>query len=137
VRCAANFVARPLSSGDTGRRPYHSLMARIRSGELGPSARPVVVPDDVDRQQSKARGLVQLPLHIRWSGPPIVYDLAQRGDKARVYEQVLREGTDDDIRLYIDVDDLLDLWDELVLPPPVRRAWSPWFRRHRGIELAC
>ena len=36
----------------------------------------------------------------------------------------LREGTAEDIRFYIDVDLLLDLWDELVLPSSVRRAWA-------------
>ena len=114
-------------------------MARTRTSELGPSSRPVAVPDDMDdaQQYPKARGIVQLPLHIRWSGPPILYDLGRWEDRARVYEQVLREGTDDDIRWYIDADELLDLWRELVLPPQVRQAWSVWFRRHRGIELAC
>jgi hypothetical protein len=29
-----------------------------------------------------------------------------RGDRARVYEQVLREGTEDDVRFYIDADGL-------------------------------
>ena len=70
------------------------------------------------------------PLHVRWSGPPITYDLGDRADRARVYEQVLREGTEDDVRFYIDPDQLRDLFDELVLPTPVRRAWEGWFRRH-------
>jgi hypothetical protein len=64
---------------------------------------------DDAQQYPKARGIVQLPLHIRWSGPPILYDLGRWEDRARVYEQVLREGTDDDVRFYIDVDELLDL----------------------------
>jgi hypothetical protein len=95
------------------------------------------VPDDIGEPRAeKARGIVHLPLHIRWSGPPIAYDLDDRADRARVYEQVLREGTDDDVRHYVDVDLLLELWDELVLPPSVRRAWASWFRR-RGINPAC
>jgi hypothetical protein len=89
------------------------------------------VPDDLDGPGvSKAGGRVELPLHLRWSGPPIVYDLTDRADRARVYEQVLREGTDDDVRFYVDADELAELWDELVLPPTVRRAWLDWFRRH-------
>ena len=43
-----------------------------------------------------------------------------------VYEQVLREGNEDDIRRFIRVDDLIDMWDELVLPRHVRRAWVDW-----------
>lgn len=33
-----------------------------------------------------------------------------RGDRARVYEQVLREGTEDDVRFYIDANQLRELW---------------------------
>ena len=37
----------------------------------------------------------------------------------------------DDVRFYVDADQLVELWDELVLPPSVRKAWEDWFRRHR------
>ena len=59
---------------------------------------------------------------MRWSGPPKVYDLAERADRLRVYEQVLREGNHDDVRRFIDVDEMLLLWDELVLPSHIRRS---------------
>ena len=75
---------------------------------------------------------MELPLHLRWSGPSIVYDLDDRADRARVYEQVLREGTAEDVRRYVDADELLELWDELVLPPTVRAAWEPWLARRRS-----
>lgn len=101
-------------------------MATTRSAELGPAARPVAVPADLDAPGvTKASGQVELPLHIRWSGEPIVYDLGDRADRARVYEQVPREGSDDDVRYYVDADQLLELWDELVLPGAVRQAWAP------------
>ncbi|MDP9283975.1 MAG: hypothetical protein M3P41_03310 [Actinomycetota bacterium] len=107
-------------------------MAQTRTRELGPAARPVALPDDVAEFSPKASGRVELPLHIRWSGPTLSYDLDDRADRARVYEQVLREGTEDDVRFYIDADQLLELWDDLVLPPPVRRAWADWVvERHR------
>ncbi len=83
----------------------------------------------------KATGVVELPFHVRWSDPSITYDLQQRADRIRVYEQVLREGTEDDVRLYIDLDELVDLFDELVLPSTVRRAWADWLARHRGFAL--
>lgn len=105
---------------------------------MGPGARPVAVPDDAgDSGQPKARGVVTLPFHVPWSEPSLAYDLGLRSDRLRVYEQVLREGTEDDVRAYIDVDRLLDLFDDLVLPPNVRQAWADWLRRHRGVELAC
>ena len=113
-------------------------VAITRSDSLGPAARPVAVPDDVDDPRVvKATGRVVLPLHIRWSGPPKSYDLDDERDRCRVYEQVLREGGDDDVRFYVDVDELQRLWDELVLPSHVRRAWAAWFKRYRALELAC
>jgi len=50
--------------------------------------------------------------------PSITYDLGQRADRIRVYEQVLREGTEDDVRFYVDVGELVELFEELVLPRP-------------------
>ena len=109
-----------------------------RSRYLGPAARPVAVPDDVDDPRLvKADGQVHLPLRVEWSGEePLTYDLDNPVDRDRVYEIVLREGTDEDVRRFIDVDVLADRWDTLVLPPRVRRAWADWFRR-RGINLSC
>jgi hypothetical protein len=43
---------------------------------------------------------------VRWSGRPKTYDLDSRVDRLRVYEQVLREGTDD-VRRFIDIDELI------------------------------
>lgn len=107
-------------------------MAATRTRKLGPAARPVAVPADFDDvSRTRAQGRVQLPLHIRWSGPPISYDLGDDSDRARVYEQVLREGTEDDVRFYVDGERLLELWDELVLPPSVRDAWASWIEDHQ------
>ncbi len=108
-------------------------MTHTRTHELGPSARPIAVPEDFDDPSlTKASGRIELPLHIRWSGPAITYDLADRADRARVYEQVLREGTEDDVRFYVEAKQLRELWDELVLPPAVRRAWAGRLGRHRA-----
>jgi hypothetical protein len=111
-------------------------MARTRSATLGPAARPVAVPDDMDTGP-KAQGVVELPLHIRWSGPPITYDLEDPRDRARVYEQVLREGTEEDVRYFVQTEEVRNLWNKLVLPPHVRRAWAGWFERHQGTHLEC
>lgn len=114
------------------------LVALSGTSKMGPYARPVELPEDVDDPAViKASGPIQLPLHVRWSGPPKIYDLEDRRDRARVYEQVLREGTAEDIRFFVDVDQLLDLWDDLVLPKFVRRTWADWFLRTRQIEIAC
>lgn len=120
----------PLSSYDLGMRSRNRL--------LGPAARPVALPaPDYNRSKVRAQGSVVLPTHIRWSEPFLRYDLGDERDRIRVYEQVLREGTAADIQEYIDVDQVAALWDQLVLPPPVRRAWMFWLRDHRGILVRC
>jgi hypothetical protein len=91
--------------------------------------RPVAVPDDLD-DAAPIAGTVRLPLAVRWSGEPIDFDLANPRHLRSVYEQVLREGTDDDVRRYIRASTLVEIWNELYLPPHVRAAWAPWIIRH-------
>ena len=55
----------------------------------------------------------------------------------RVYEQVVREGNDNDIRYVIDVDQLQALWTQMWPPGRMRAAWAGWFRQHRGVTLPC
>ena len=81
----------------------------------------------------EALASVELPLTLNWSQPGRVFRLSDRGDRARVYEFVLREGSDGDALAYIDGALLVDLWDELVLPRAVRAAWSPLIDQVRGV----
>ena len=67
---------------------------------------------------------VVLPLELDWSDPGRRYDLADRSQRARVYEIVLREGDPTHIAALVDGVRLVDLWLDLVLPPEVRRAWA-------------
>lgn len=115
------------------------VRVRARGGSLpAHDARPVAIPDDVDDPSiAKAARVVELPLNVRWSHPRRSYDLSDPQQLRRVYEQVLREGTDEDVRRYVDVDRLIAEWDRLVLPRGVRRAWAEWLQRRRGVELAC
>ena len=127
--------------------PVADLMARWREHAKHPQAsmarpgihdRPVSIPDDVDDPAvEKVRGVVTLPDHVQWSEPRRTYDLNDQQQLRRAYEQVLREGLDDDVRRFIDVDLLLDHWEQLVLPPRVRRAWAEWLDRRRGVKVTC
>lgn len=72
-----------------------------------------------------ALATVRLPLHLNWSDRGRTFDLGDRRQRARVYEIVLREGGPNDLLTRIDGVLLADLWDELVLPWPVRSAWEP------------
>ena len=105
--------------------------APLLRGDLPPE-----IPDDIDDPAvAKASGVVTLPRHVNWSRRDPTYDLSDRGQRIRVYEQVLREGTADDVRYFIDVDELIDLWDEMVLPRAVSEAWIRWLARHRNVIL--
>lgn len=67
------------------RTPSLLHVARTRTHEIGPTARPVAVPKDLrDPSLLKATGQVELPLHIRWSGPPMTYDLNDPAERARL-----------------------------------------------------
>lgn len=106
-------------------------MAQALRGDVLPE-----IPADVDDPTvRKARGVVTLPLRVNWSRTDPTYDLSDPRQRARVYEQVLREGTTADVRYFIDIDELIDLWDELVLPPAVSRAWAEWLARHRSVTV--
>jgi hypothetical protein len=74
---------------------------------------------------------------VRWSAPARSYDLADRRQRARGYEQVLVESAEQDVRELIEVDELVALWDALQLPDHVRRAWADRLAERRGIGLPC
>ncbi len=88
--------------------------------------KPVWVPSRLPRlDAARALAAVELPLHLNWSAPGRVFDMAVRADRARVYEAVLQEGRPGDILAYVDGVLLADLWADLVLPRGIREAWSP------------
>jgi transcriptional regulator with XRE-family HTH domain len=102
-----------------------SITERITFHEVAVErGRPVQVPDVLPRLAlEQAFAVVELPLYLNWSDPGRRYDLRDRRQRARVYELVLREGGPVDVLAYVDGALLVDLWDDLVLPPAVRSAW--------------
>ncbi len=91
----------------------------------GPRGRSYEVPDRLPYLSPEpALATVQLPLRLNWSDPDRMFRMADRSDRARVYEAVLREGTAEDVLAYIDGTLLIDLWPQLVLPRGLRDAWS-------------
>lgn len=99
--------------------------------------RSVYIPNTLPRLPvDRALGRVRLPLHLNWSQPGREFELADRQQRARVYEIVLREGTSQDIADIIDGALLVDLWPDLILPPQVRQAWQPLIESVRGEPAA-
>lgn len=101
-----------------------------------PRGRTVTVPSALPRLTvQQALATVVLPLHLNWSTPGRRFDLADRSQRARVYEIVMREGGPDDILTYVDGALLVDLWDDLVLPRDLRTAWDPLI--HAAVSVAA
>ncbi len=115
-----------------------SLSPRIEFVEAAVDrGRPILVPTALPRLSlGDAFVTVELPLHLNWSDLGRRYNLADRRQRARVYETVLREGGPTDVLRYVDGALLVDLWDELVLPSAVRAAWKPVVTSEAEKEVA-
>ena len=88
--------------------------------------RPYAVPSRLWRLPvARALGVIEVGVHLWWSGPPRRFDLADRRQRTRAYEIVLREGTPDDIAAIVDGLLLCDCWRDLTLPAELRAAWDP------------
>ena len=104
--------------------------SEYREGK-GAVTRPVAFPEDIaDPTIPKESGIVELPLHIHWWAPFRTYDLDDQLDREAVYREVLTEGTPDDVRAYIRLDDLVAMWNDIILPSHVRYVWEPWLREN-------
>ena len=68
---------------------------------------------------------VRLPLVLNRSAPGRVYRCRDRRDRGHLYETLLAEGLAQDVERWVDGVLLVDLWDDIVVPRPVRAAWAP------------
>lgn len=90
----------------------------------------VAVPVQLPRLRAdRALATVTLPVRPNWSQPGRTFHLANRSERARVYEAVLTEGGPGDVLRHIDGLLLVDLWDEMVLARGITKAWEPLIRR--------
>lgn len=91
-----------------------------------PGRRPYAVPSRLWRLPGgDALRRFRAESHLWWSGPPRTFDLADRTQRLRAYEIVLREGTSHDIAGIVDEVLLCEAWPDLVLPRELRLAWQP------------
>lgn len=88
--------------------------------------RPFAVPSRLWRLPvAEALRTVEPGIALWWSGLPRHFDLAQRPDRLRFYEVVIREGRPTDIESTVDGLLLCEAWPDLVLPRPIVEAWKP------------
>lgn len=113
-------------------------MPQVRSSTLGPATRPVALPRDLAAMAlPKHFDVVELPSHIAWSGRSRKWDMRDASQRARVYEIVLTEGTEEDVLGIVQLDELIRLWPTLFLSPHVRSAWAEHLHSHGVIEVRC
>ena len=92
-------------------------------GATSRAVRPFVVPGSLaELDGPTVSGRIRLPLHLDWSSGR-EYDLDDPVDRARVYEIVLREGTLDDLRTFVDPQRLADALQRMFLPTAIAEAW--------------
>jgi excisionase family DNA binding protein len=88
-------------------------------------------PTDWSEHTGPTEGFVELPFHLYWSDDNNRFDLTKRSRLRSMYQTVLSEGSPDDVRAYINLPLLIDVWDELWLSPAVHEAWDKWTAAHR------
>jgi len=66
------------------------------------------------------------PRRLWWSGEEdVAFDLGNRGQAADLYEAIFEAArTYQDIADYLDAGLLIELWPELGMRRPIRRAWE-------------
>ncbi|MGW7275036.1 hypothetical protein ACWGH5_31510 [Streptomyces sp. NPDC054864] len=115
--------------------PQH---AAPKSGDLsGPIAEDLALyrekfrlrlPESLDDLHGPAQGVVELPLHIAWSGMTS-YDMSNPRQRMGLYRTVLHEGLREDLPRYLNHDLLLQLWPVLrtLVGRTVRTVWEEAF----------
>jgi hypothetical protein len=86
------------------------------------------LPESLDQLHGPTHGVVDLPLHLAWSGMTS-YDLGKPRQRMGLYRTVLHEGLHDDLPRYLNHDLLLQLWPVLrtLVGRTVRAVWEDAF----------
>ncbi|MEU8735549.1 hypothetical protein AB0C68_40130 [Streptomyces tendae] len=86
------------------------------------------LPESLEELHGPVRGVVELPLHMAWSGLT-TYDLGKPRQRMGLYRTVLHEGLREDLLRYLNRDVLLELWPVLraLVGRTVRTVWEDAF----------
>jgi hypothetical protein len=107
----------------------------VRTQHQARPGRRVIVVTDLASLRGPARGTVELPLRLYWSGLSPAFDLGEPYLRRWLYQIVLREASrPEDLTGYLDRDTPIGLWPQLRLPRGVRQAWE---ERHPQLRAAA
>ncbi|MGW2445803.1 hypothetical protein [Streptomyces sp. NPDC001675] len=86
------------------------------------------LPECLEELRGPIEGIVELPLHVAWSGMT-VYDLGKPRQRMGLYRTVLHEGLRDDLARFLNRDLLLQMWPVLrtLVGRTVRSVWEEAF----------
>ncbi|MCH5677280.1 hypothetical protein [Streptomyces gilvus] len=86
------------------------------------------LPQSLEQLHGPSHGVVELPLHMAWSGMTC-YDLDKPRQRMGLYRTVLHEGLHDDMPRYLNHDLLLELWPVLrrLVGRTLRTVWEDAF----------
>lgn len=86
------------------------------------------LPESLEELHGPFQGVVELPLHMAWSGMTS-YDMSKPRQRMGLYRTVLHEGLRDDLPRYLNQDLLLQLWPVLraLVGRTVRTVWEDAF----------
>ncbi len=86
------------------------------------------LPSHLDELAGHEHGLVELPLHIAWSGLRVL-DLDLPRQRTSLYRTVSAEGMRDDLRRFLNRDILLELWPVLhkLISKGIKDVWEEAF----------
>lgn len=99
--------------------------------------RPAIVPASLDDLRGPGSGVVELPLHLYWSGSR-QFDLADPHQAAALCDAVLdAAATTDVLARYLNADVLIQAWPVLGMNRVKRDAWERQFPVLRRRRLAA
>ena len=87
------------------------------------------VPIELRRLHGPSAGTIEAPIHLlegasRSHRPLEPLDLDKPDVKARLYELLLCRGSAFDLYRWVNLGELIRLWDQLTLPPDIAALWA-------------
>lgn len=83
------------------------------------------LPSSLEHLKGPAAGIVELPLHVAWSGRR-VYDVGEEDQRLVLYALLLAEAQREDLERFVHRESLVSIWPRLrrLLGPHARREWE-------------
>ncbi|KMO94106.1 hypothetical protein [Streptomyces roseus] len=107
-----------------------SSVSPVSAGEVLRERYTGRLPASLDELAGPSHGVVELPLHVAWSGLR-AYDLDRPRQRMSLYRTVLAEGQRDDLVALLDSGLLTEQWPVLrtLVSRHIRQVWEERFPR--------